>query len=55
MGIDKSWNNEKIKKHLLLEFSKWNNRINVLKTESERNNAQKMLDNIAELRKKYSN
>ena len=55
MGIDKSWSNEKIKKHLLLEFSKWNNRINVLKTESERNNAQKMLDNIAELRKKYSN
>ena len=55
MGIDKNWSNEKTKKHLLIEFSKWNNRINVLKTESERNNAQKMLDNIAVLRKKYSN
>ena len=54
MGIDKSWSIDKINKHLLLEFTKWNNRVTVLKTESEKQNAQKMLDNIAELRKKYS-
>ena len=54
MGIDKGWSKDKINKHLLLEFTKWNNRITVLKTESEKQNAQKMLDNIAELRKKYS-
>ena len=54
LNIDPNWSNEKIKKHLAVEFAKWNNRLNTLAEGQERENAQKMLDLIAEGRKKYA-
>lgn len=54
LGIDPNWSAEDIKRHLRKEFSKWNNRLNTLSPGPERDNAQRMLDGIAELRKKYS-
>jgi len=54
IGIDKNWSNADIKKHLRSEFQKWNNRLNTLPEGDERNNAQKMIDTIAEARKKYA-
>ena len=54
LGIDESWSKEKIKKHLRTEFQKWNNRHSTLPDGEERENAQRMLDRIAEARKKYA-
>ncbi|MDA7684337.1 tellurite resistance TerB family protein [Akkermansiaceae bacterium] len=54
LGIDSSWDDDKIKVHLRKEFQKWNNRLNTLPAGKERDNAQAILDNIAEARKKYS-
>ena len=54
LQIDTDWTNEQIKKHLREEYSKWNNRINTLDEGQERDNAQQMLDLIAEARKKYA-
>lgn len=54
LGIDPSWDDDKIKTHLRKEFQKWNNRLNTLPAGKERDNAQAMLDNIAEARKKYT-
>jgi uncharacterized tellurite resistance protein B-like protein len=53
LGIEKSWGKEKIKLHLTKEFQKWNNRISVLNEGEGRNNAQLMLNKIADARKKY--
>ena len=53
LGIEKSWDKERIKKHLTTEFQKWNNRISTLNEGDERNNAQLMLNKIADARKKY--
>ena len=53
LGIEEDWSNEKIQKHLRKEFTKWNGRINALPEGDERDNAQRMLDLIAEARKKY--
>lgn len=53
LGIDASWDKKKINAHLLKEFTKWNNRLITLSEGKERQNAQKMLENIADLRKKY--
>lgn len=54
IGVDENWDVDQIKKHLLLEFQKWNNRLNTLEEGEERDNAQRMLDLIAEARKKYA-
>ena len=54
LDIDPNWPKEKIKKHLTVEFAKWNNRLNTLDEGQDRENAQKMLDLIAEGRKKYA-
>jgi len=54
IGIEPGWSSDKIKKHLRTEYQKWNNRINALPEGEERNNAQHMLDVIAEARKKYA-
>ncbi len=54
LGIESDWSEEKIKKHLRDEFQKWNNRINTLAEGEERDNAQRMLDLIAEARKKHA-
>jgi len=53
LGIDPKWDVQLIKQHLRTEFQKWNNRINTLPEGEERENAQKMLDAVAEARKKY--
>ena len=53
LGIEPDWSNEQIQKHLRKEFTKWNGRINALPEGEERENAQRMLDLIAEARKKY--
>jgi uncharacterized tellurite resistance protein B-like protein len=53
LGVDPSWSNAAIRKHLNKEFSKWNGRISTL-SGSERDSAQMMLNRIAEARKKYS-
>lgn len=53
VGIEGSWTDDQKKKHLRLEFQKWSNRLNSLPDGEERDAAQKMLDSIASLRKKY--
>ncbi|MFV0431121.1 MAG: hypothetical protein ACK5MJ_02955, partial [Alphaproteobacteria bacterium] len=53
LNIDPKWSNDKIKQHLRQEFQKWNNRLNTLEEGEERENAQHMLDMIADARKKY--
>jgi len=53
VGIEKDWDAETKKKYLRKEFQKWNNRISVLEAGEERDNAQKMLDRVAEARKLY--
>ena len=54
LDIDPEWDHEKINKHILSLYGKWNGRLNSLSEGIERENAQKMLDLIAEARKKYS-
>ena len=53
VGIEADWPDEQKRKHLRAEYQKWSNRINSLSEGDEKNNAQSMLNNIAELRKKY--
>ena len=53
LGIETDWTRERIKKHLRIEFQKWNNRLNTLAEGTERDNAQRMLDLIAEARRKH--
>ena len=52
LGIKPDWDAEKIRKHLLAEFRKWNSRLPALPEGSERDNAQRMLELIAKARKK---
>lgn len=54
LGIDANWDKAKIKKHIIALYGKWNGRLNSLPEGVQRENAQKMLDLIAEARKKYS-
>jgi tellurite resistance protein len=54
IGIEAGWSHEQIKRHLRTEYQKWNNRINALPEGDERDNAQHMLEVIAEARKKYA-
>ena len=53
LGIDKSWDTEKIKKHLASEFQRWNGRYNSLPKGAGKENAQNMLNSIGEARRKY--
>lgn len=53
LGIDPRWDTNQIKAHLRVEFQKWNNRVTALPEGAERENAQRMLDAIAEARKRY--
>lgn len=50
LGIDESWNKREKLKHIRSEFQKWNNRLTSLPEGEERENAQRMLDMIAEVR-----
>ena len=54
LGIKTSWSKQKINEHLKNEFKKWNSRYQNLSEGKERDNAQFMLDYIADARKKYS-
>jgi uncharacterized tellurite resistance protein B-like protein len=54
LDINPKWTNEQINKHILAQYGKWNGRLNSLSEGIKRENAQKMLDLIAEARKKYS-
>ena len=53
IGIDPSWNKSKIKKHILKEYAKWNGRLNTLPEGKARDNAQSMLNLLAEAKNKY--
>ena len=53
LGIDPTWDKQRIKTHLSSEFIKWSNRLNALSEGEEQNNAQLMLNYIGEARKKY--
>jgi hypothetical protein len=54
LGINPNWDKEKIKKHIVSEYAKWNGRLNTLQEGTERENAQAMLDLLAEARNKCS-
>ena len=53
ISIGSNSSKEQIKKQFRTEFAKWNNRINTLDEGPERENAQHMLNLIAEARQKY--
>jgi tellurite resistance protein len=53
LGVGADWEPERIRKHLRVEFQKWNNRLNTLGDGEERRNAQAMLDRISKARRKY--
>lgn len=53
LEIDPDWDAQKVKRHLRELFQKWNNRMNTLTDPAEKANAQRMLNLIAEARKKY--
>lgn len=50
LGIRADWSDEQIARHLRDEFRKWNSRVTTLPPGTERDNAQRMLDLIAEAR-----
>lgn len=54
LGLKPGWDRETIQRHLRGEFQKWNGRLNSLADGPERQNAQRMLDLIAEARKKHA-
>ena len=54
LGIKSHWTKEQINLHIRKEFAKWNDRKNSLSEGEERENAQRMLDMLAEARKKYA-
>jgi uncharacterized tellurite resistance protein B-like protein len=53
LGLRPDWDRATIQRHLRSEFQKWNGRISALPQGSERDNAQRMLDKIADARKRY--
>jgi hypothetical protein len=53
LGMDPSWDTDRKKRHLRQEFQKWNNRLTTLSEGAERDNAQRMLDAISEVRQQY--
>jgi uncharacterized tellurite resistance protein B-like protein len=54
LDIQDDWTPEQTRRHLRNEFQKWNNRVSTLPEGAERDNAQRMLNLIAEARKKYA-
>lgn len=54
LGVDPSWDSARVREHLKAEFRKWNNRLSTLAAGPERDNAQKVLDAIAEVRKRHA-
>lgn len=54
VGIDPSWDKERIRKHLADQFMKWNSRAPAAKSVEDQSRIRSMLDAIARLKKKYS-
>ena len=54
VGIDPSWDKERIRKHLADQFMKWNSRAPAAKSVEDQARIRSMLDAIARLKKKYS-
>ena len=54
LGIKSEWDRDTIQRHLRTEFQKWNGRLNSLQDGPERQSAQRMIDMIAEARKKHA-
>lgn len=54
VGIDSSWDKERIRKHLAEQFMKWNSRAPAAKTVEDQVRIRSMLDAIARLKKKYT-
>ncbi len=53
IGIDPTWSEDEIRKYLRAEFSKWNNRLSTLAPGTERENAQRIIEQIAAARQKH--
>jgi tellurite resistance protein len=53
IGIDPDWPLSKKQQHIRAEFQKWNGRLTNLTDESERKVAQRMIELIADAKKKY--
>jgi len=54
LGINPDWDKNKLNKQILAQYGKWNGRLNSVAEGTERENAQMMMDLIAEARRKYS-
>jgi tellurite resistance protein len=54
VGIDPTWDKERIRKHLADQFMKWNSRAPAAKTVEDQARIRAMLDAVARLKKKYS-
>jgi len=54
VGIDPSWDKERIRKHLAEQFMKWNSRAPAAKSVEDQSRIRSMLDAIARLKKKYA-
>ena len=54
VGIDPSWNKDKIRRHLAGQFMKWNSRAPAAKTVEDQARIRAMLDAIAKLKHKYA-
>ena len=53
LGIDPTWSTERACAHLVKEFQRWNSRSSTLPSGPGQDNAHRMLNMIAEARKKY--
>ena len=54
VGIDPSWDKDRIRKHLANQFMKWNSRAPSAKTVEDQSRIRMMLEAIAKLKRKYS-
>ena len=54
LGVDPTWPSEKACAHLVKEFHRWNSGVCTLPSGPEQENAQQMINMIAEARKKYA-
>ena len=55
LGIDPEWSNDQKRAHIAKQNNMFNNLANVAENDEERENANKMLENIALYRKNYLN
>lgn len=54
VGVDPSWDKDRIRKHLANQFMKWNSRAPSAKTVEDQSRIRMMLEAIAKLKRKYS-